>query len=361
MIQIRLRARPDLTIGARARRALTAILLAAPLAALVACGESGEEVVLYYSADEYVARPVIERFEERTGIDVRAVGDTEATKTTGLVQRLRSERDRPRADVFWSSEVFLTVQLAQEGILASHESEAVADWPARLVGEERRWHGFAQRARVIVHNTDRVAEGERPTELMELLEPRWRGRVVMARPEFGTTRGHVGAILALWGEERTRAFFEGLRENDVRLLDGNAAVVRAVATGEADVGLTDTDDVWSGQRNGWPVGLTYVRHDPTPETPGDDAHGVMLIPNTAARVAGGPNEENAGTLIDFLLSAEVERILAESDSHNIPVRDSLAAEYPEYAAPDPIEDLGYREVSEQMAPALRIIDEALGR
>ena len=65
---------------------------------------SDEEVVIYVSADETIARPILDAFEASTGVRVRPVFDTEATKTTGLVSRLLTERDRPRADLFWSSE-----------------------------------------------------------------------------------------------------------------------------------------------------------------------------------------------------------------------------------------------------------------
>jgi ABC-type Fe3+ transport system substrate-binding protein len=64
--------------------------------------------------------------------------------------------------------------------------------------------------------------------------------------------------------------------------------------------------------------------------------GTLLIPNTVARIKGGPNPAHAATLIDFLLSEEVERMLAESTSHNIPLREALQDSYAQYAAPDPL-------------------------
>ena len=75
------------------------------------CGqhEAPDSVVVYVSADDHIARLLIQRFEDQHGIDVRMVGDTEAKKTTGLVQRLRQEQDNPQADVFWSSEIFMTM------------------------------------------------------------------------------------------------------------------------------------------------------------------------------------------------------------------------------------------------------------
>ncbi len=327
----------------------------ASLASLLAgCDEPERQVVLYYSADEYVARPVIEAFEAETGIEVLAVGDTEALKTTGLVQRLRSEAERPRADVFWSSEIFLTLQLAEEGILEPWREPAEGA-PERPRDPEDRWHGFAARARVIAYDTRTLDATTAPQTLHDLVDPAYRDRIVLADPRFGTTRGHLGALLLLWGEDELREWLATLDDLGVRLVDGNSAVVRAIAQGEALVGLTDTDDVWSAQRNDWPVDLTYARHD----LPGGPAIGPMVIPNTVARVAGGPNPAEADALMRFLLGARVERMLAESDSHNVPVRPALASEFPRYTVPDPA-TLDPAAVANAIERALQIASEELG-
>lgn len=319
--------------------------------------DSQQTVVLYYSADDVYARPIIELFEDETGIRVLGRGDTEATKTTGLVQRLRAEAHSPRADVFWSSEVFLTIQLAAEGMLAAHEPADAIDRPAYLMDAEGRWHGFALRARVLVYNTQRVNHSELPANLYELTNGRWRGHLVMARPAFGTTRGHMAALVAAWGEDRARQFLRELHDNDIRIVDGNSSVVRAVANGEADIGLTDTDDVWAGQRNGWPIEMVYIRHD-DPET--GAAHGPMLIPNTVSLVKGGPNPDAAAQLIDFLLSARVERMLANSASRNIPTNPSLAEEFSELLVPGAMQ-IPYSEIADAMATSMKITAEELHR
>ena len=76
------------------------------------------EVVVYTSVDEPVARPILEEFTKRTGIKVVAKFDAEASKTVGLVQMLRAEKGNPRGDVFWNNEIFHTINLAEEGVLA---------------------------------------------------------------------------------------------------------------------------------------------------------------------------------------------------------------------------------------------------
>jgi iron(III) transport system substrate-binding protein len=342
----------------RLRTGLTLLALVLGLSSASSCDDFRPppgEVVLYYSADDYVAQPIIDAFEEVSGLTVRALGDTEATKTTGLVQRLRAESSAPRADVYWSSEVFLTIQLAREGLFSPLRAPRSRDYPSRkLLEDGDLWRGFAQRARVVVFNTERVEASEAPQTMQDLLDPRWKGRIVMARPQFGTTRGHMAMLVEQWGPEATRGWLEGLAANDVRLLDGNSSVVRAVANGEALVGLTDTDDVWSGQRNGWPINLTYVQHDIDGRS-----IGPLLIPNTVAVVDGGPNPDAAQRLAAFLLSEAVERMLAESDSHNIPTSPSVAAEFSQYAVPGAAV-VDYERIADAMDEAMRLCDEALG-
>jgi len=320
---------------------------------LAACSDPAD-VILYVSADETVARPVILAFEQQTGLHVGVVFDTEQKKTTGLVNRLRDERDRPQADVLWSSEVFNTVRLADEGVLAPYESAATEGWPLR--DARGRWYGFAARPRVIVYAPDRVGPDDVPQTWMALTDPRWQGRIVMADPRFGTTGGHLAAMRTYWSELAGDAYYEafllGLADNRVKLLPGgNAAVVQAVADGEADVGLTDADDVWAAKRRGYDVEMVLPRHG----LEGGVGAGTLLTPNTVALVAGGPHPAEAGRLIDFLLSPAVERMLADSVSHNVPVGPGLAAAYPQLVVPDPLR-VSYDRAAAVMRPA---IDDAM--
>ena len=298
--------------------------------ALAACSKHDQaEVVLYTSCDDYLLREVIPAFEKQSDIKVLLVGDTEATKTTGLVQRLIAEKDHPRADVWWSNEPFGTMKLADEGLLKPFTPRELAEdfrgaWPSGLSAADRTWYGFALRTRALVCNTARVKPEDAPKGARELSDPKLNGRVGMARPQFGTTRGHIAFIFATCGEEAFRFWLTGLKGNGVRLYDGNSAVVRAVSQGEIDVGLTDTDDVVAGQAQKWPVGLIL---EAAPSRGGPCSPGPLPIPNTVGIIAGSPHPAAAQALADFLLSEQVERMLAKSESRNLPIRESLAREF----------------------------------
>lgn len=283
-------------------------------------------VVLYSSVDEPILRPIVAAFESKTGIEVRLASDSEATKTTGLATRLREERDRPRADVWWSSEPMWTVRLAAEGVFAPmpepiHAITRHQDWPQECVGSH--WTGFGLRARVIAYNTKTVGSGEMPTTLAALAGEQYKGRVGMADSRFGTTRAHMAALCDVWGKDAFETWLLAMHENNLRVYDGNSSAVRAVALGEIDFCLTDTDDVWNAQAQGWNVGIIYETNDERAAPP---SQGPLMLANTVAKVRNEAHSTEADQLINFLLSPVVERMLMESASKNIPVRRELAEE-----------------------------------
>jgi iron(III) transport system substrate-binding protein len=161
----------------------------------------------------------------------------------------------------------------------------------------------------------RISKDEVPGRWADLADARWTGQLALANPLFGTTRGHVAAMFALWGEQEATAFLRTLKTHDVRIADGNAAAVRMLARGEVLLAATDTDDVWAAQARGESVDLVY---------PDMGDGGTLWIPNSVASIQGGPNLRPARRLVDFLCSDAVEQMIAESFSRNVPVRPDLA-------------------------------------
>lgn len=284
-------------------------------------GDEAESVVIYCSVDVSFAEPILDRFERERGITVYPVFDTEAGKTTGLVNKLLAERERPRADVWWSSEIFGTMQLAAAGVLAPYRPPSAADVPERYRDPKDRWTAFGLRGRVIAYDPARVKDGDLPRRWADLTDPRYKGRFRMADPRFGTTRGHMAVLLSRWGRGAMEAFYRGLRDNDVVLTDGNAKSVLDLTRGLADFVATDTDDVIVAQARGDQVEMIY----PDLSAPGAESStaGALWIPNSVALVRGGPDPDAGRTLIDFIASAELEERLYASDSHNVPVRPAL--------------------------------------
>jgi len=290
---------------------------------LAGCGKQGSSVVVYTALDEMYSRPILDVFENETGIAVRASYDTEAAKTTGLVTKLIAEQRRPRADVFWNNEIAQTILLKNKGVIEPYFSPSAAAIPSEFKDPEGYWTGFAARARVIIYNTD-IVRGA-PTSVRDFLKPEWSGRTAIALPLFGTTATHAAALFALWGDEEAKQFFRDLLENDVAVLAGNATVRDMVARGEYAIGLTDTDDANGAVEDGLPARWLLPDQE-------EGGIGTLVIPNTVALIKGGPNPDGGKKLIDYLLSPEVEGRLARMRSIQIPLN-------PAVETPDNVPDL----------------------
>ena len=267
-------------------------------------------VTVYASTDRVFSEPVLREYEKRTGVRVNAVYDTEETKSTGLANRLIAEQARPQADVFWSNEPVRTLVLKSRGVLTPYRSPSAEGIPSTLIDPEGYWTGFSARIRVIAYNTKLVKPEEAPRSIFDLADPKWRGQVAMADPRFGSTSFHVAALYAMDGDEKMDDFFRRLKANGVRVVDGNSVVRDLVARGEAKVGLTDTDDVNVAIEDGQPIAMVL------PDAAG---LGVPVMPNMVSLIAKGPHPEEGRRLIDYLLSADVERQLAQSEAVQIPL------------------------------------------
>lgn len=274
-------------------------------------------VVAYVSADEAVARPILAAFTAETGIEVQARFDGEQAKSVALAGMLRQEREAPRADVFWSSECLVAAELGRAGVTAPWRSRRADALPEPLHGEAGRWYGFAPRMRVLVFDPARTSIESVPHSMMALAAKGLAGRVAIADPRFGTTRGHVAAFAGALERESKGAYAQwlaGFAANKPLLVNGgNAAVVDAVVRGEAAFGLTDSDDFYAAASDGASLGVVAIRQR---DTPGEGA-GALLIPNTVSLIANAPHAEEASALMDFLLSAKVTRWLHESRSGNL--------------------------------------------
>lgn len=331
--------------------AIRLLTLLAVTSLFTACGSSERSVTVYVSHDRNLSEPVLQAFEWKTGIRVDAVYDTEANKTTGLVNRLLAEQSQPQADVFWNNEVGRTLQLKERGMLVASSAVHPDPGSAPYTDEDQVWFGFAGRGRVLVVNAEQIAEADQPRGLGDLSDPRWKGKVAIANPHFGTTGTHFAALYAQWGEARFRAWLRALRANQVVVLPGNAQVRDKVTSGEYAFGLTDTDDVNGAILDGKPVRLVIPDQ-------GRNGLGVFVIPNTVAQVNGSPHPVQAQQLLEYLLSPEVETQLAAGRGAQIPLRSKVRGP----ALFLPMEQLrlmpvDYAQIATAFEPMLRVFRE----
>lgn len=296
------------------RRTFLSFALFGTVLGFSACKSKSREIVVYTSVDQVFSEPIFKTFERESGITVRAVFDTEETKSTGVLNRLIAEAKQPQADVFWSNDPVRPFLLMKRGMAEPYLSPSASDIPAAFRAADGAWTDFAARARVLLVNKKRVAPGEMPRSIKDLANPRWKGQTAIANPLFGTTTMHVAALFTTWGEEQARAFLQSLKANGIRIASSNGEVKRLVVSGEVAFGISDTDDADEALKEGAPVEVVF---------PDQDSLGTLVMPTSVVLIKGGPHPEEAKKLIDHLLSPDVERRMAESAAH-MPLRAGIS-------------------------------------
>jgi iron(III) transport system substrate-binding protein len=268
--------------------------------------------VVYSALDREFSEPILKAYAKETGVKVLPNFDIESTKTVGLANLLIAERARPRCDLFWNNEILNTLRLKERGLLAPFHPSHAADLPTQFKAKDGTWYGFAARGRILIVNTRLVAEADRPKGIKDLLDPKWKGKIGLAKPLFGTTATHAACLFATWGDDKAKRFFRDLKANGVQIHSGNKGVAQAVGSGQLAFGLTDTDDAMGEIDAGNPVVIIYPDREP-------QGLGTLFIPNVLAIMKGAPHPTEAQALANYLLSPEIEAKLATGPSAQIPL------------------------------------------
>lgn len=277
--------------------------------------EKKEQVVVYTAVDQVYADKIFEEFEEKTGIEVMPVYDTEANKTTGLVNRIIAEKENPVCDVFWNNEFIQTIDLEKKSMLQPYESLSATTIPDYYKSEDSYWTAMGGRARVLLVNNDLLEKTEFPSSIMDFVSDQYEGQeLAIAYPMFGTTRTMAAAIYAQYGQEQGKEYFQKIVDKGVQVVDGNSVTKDMAATGQVAIGFTDSDDAKEAIADGANVTMIYPDQ-------GLEEIGTLMTPSTVGMIAGAPDEENAKKFIDFVLSEEVERELVEMGFFDISIRD----------------------------------------
>lgn len=284
---------------------------------LCGCGQK-DEVVVYTAVEEVYCQELFGQFEKETGIHVRAVYDIEANKTTGLVNRIIAEADKPVCDVFWNNEFIQTIDLQEKGLLTYYVPDNGMDIPEAYKDPAGCWTAFGGRARVMLVNTELLSEEEYPDSIFDFVDGSYEGQeLALAYPMFGTTRTQAAAVYAWLGREGGRNFFQAVADRGVQIVDGNSVTRDMAAAGQVKIGFTDTDDARDAIEDGAPVVMVFPDQ-------GESGMGTLITPSTVALICNGPHQENGKKLIEYLVSAETEKRLIESGFFDVSVRAGAA-------------------------------------
>ncbi|HEU0336102.1 MAG TPA: iron ABC transporter substrate-binding protein [Gaiellaceae bacterium] len=288
-------------------------------AALGGCGgDDGGVLTVYSGREEELVAPLFERFEEESGVDVQVrYGDS-----AELAATIAEEGDNSPADVFFAQDPGSLGAVAEEGLLEQLPSDVLERVDERWRDGEGRWVGTSGRSRVLVYNTDALAEDDVPDSVFDLTDPEWKGRIGIA-PTNASFQAFVSAMRLDIGDDRTREWLEGLQANDPKVYEKNTPIVEAAAAGEVDLGLVNHY-------------YLYLVREEQPDAPianhfleeGDP--GALVSVAGAAVLESSDERESAEDFLAYLLSDDGQRFYVD---------EAEEAEYPLVAGIEPKEGL----------------------
>jgi iron(III) transport system substrate-binding protein len=270
---------------------------------------SSPTVTVYVSEDQVFSEPVLKAFEKETRIKIKAIYDSEESKSTGIMNRLLAEKNNPQADVYWANEPIRAEVLRTKGILAPYKSPNAKGIDTVFKQKDDYWNGFSARIRLfVVHNNSK----HEPTSIFNYTDPLFQGDAVIANPLFGTTAAHIAALFTILGDAKTKALMEGMKKNDITTSTSNGESADLVAKERYSFSLVDSDDAISRLRQKAPIHFVY------PDQKSEEV-GAFVIPNTVMLIKDAPHPTQAKQLIDYLLSPQTEERLAFADCAQIPL------------------------------------------
>ncbi len=263
-----------------------------------ACSTDTDTLTVYSGRSEELIGPLIQQFEEESGIDVavRYGGSTEIAAT------LLEEGDRSPADVVFTQDPASIGAVALEGMLDPLPDALLSRVPERFSDTDGRWVGVSGRARTIIYDTTLLTPADLPATEDGLIGSEWQGLVGIA-PANGSFLAFVAAKILLDGEAATRAWLEGMAANGSPAYSNNSSIVSAVADGQLDSGL---------------VNHYYLlrRLKEQPETSAanyffpEPTAGSLVMPAGVGILSATNKREAAEAFVAFLLSERSQRYFA---------------------------------------------------
>ena len=268
-------------------------------------------LVIYSGRSESLVEPIIEQFEEVTGINVAV----KYGSTGEIAATILEEGQNSPADVFFAQDPGGLGEVANAGMFETLPTGITEKVPTWARSPESQWVGISGRGRVVVYNTDNLTEDQIPTSMEDFTKPEWKDRIGWA-PTNGSFQAMVTAMRVVWGEDKTREWLLGIQANEPKVYPKNTPTVAAAAAGEVDVGFVNhyyLHRFLAEQGEDFPARNYHVT--------GGGPGGIVLV-------AGGgilktaENKDNAERFFNFMLSRVVQQYFA-GQTYEYPLVDGV--------------------------------------
>lgn len=291
-------------LRSRSARMLVASAAAAlALPVLAACGEKDDPnaLVVYNAQHKQLISAVAKAFTKKTGIKVKLRNGSDLE----LANQLVAEGTASPADVFLTENSPAMSLVDSKGLFAPLAKTTLDRIPKQYRPADGAWTGFAGRSTVLVYNPSMISEAELPKSLMDLADPAWAGKVSFS-PTGADFQAIVAAVLALKGEEATKAWLAGIKANG-KTYQGNNVVLKSVNSGEIATGIIYHYYWYRDQEESGDNSNNSKVH-----FFGDADPGAFVSTSGAGVLANGKHKSEADQFVDYLTSAEGQQIIADS-------------------------------------------------
>jgi iron(III) transport system substrate-binding protein len=312
------------------------------------------DVNIYSYRQEFLLRPILEKFTADTGIKVNVV-----YAKKGMLQRLEKEGANTPADVVVTADIARLKALSDANLLGAVESKTLnANVPAQYRDSENLWFGLTLRSRIIAYAKDRVKPGE-IKRYEDLADPKWRGRICVRSGSHIYNRALVASMIAAHGEAKAEVWAKGLVANFARKPQGNdRAQAKAVFQGVCDVAIMNTYyfakmalNKKKPEQQKWAAALTLLY-------PNQDDRGAHINISGAAVVLHAKHRAEAIRLVEFMSDDAAQEIYA-SVNYEFPVKKGVArSELVNSWGSFKADALGLSEISRLSPAAQRVVDRA---
>jgi len=280
------------------KRLSVLVLLLALTAAACSSGSGDESLTVYSGRSEDLIQPLIDQFEEETGIDVtvRYAGSADLAAT------ILEEGDASPADVFYAQDPASLGSVALAGLFAELDDDLTNAVPARFSDTHSQWVGISGRARVVVYDGTRINPEDLPETEDGFTDPEWSGRTGIA-PTNGSFLAFVAAKILSDGEEATLAWLKGMAANSAPTYPKNSPIVAAVNAGEIETGLVNHYYLLRAlAESPDEVGKNFFFTVPTA--------GSLVMPSGIGMLKTSKNQDAAQQFIEFLQGSESQEYFA---------------------------------------------------
>ncbi len=276
------------------------VVVAALTLVIASCSgsDADDSITVYSGRSEELVAPLIEQFEDATGISV----EVRYADSAELAATILEEGDNSPADVFFAQDPASLGAVAQAGLFTTLDATLLDSVPSRFSDTGGEWVGVSGRARVVVYDTTKVDTAELPADEAAFTTDEWRGRVAIA-PTNGSFLAFVAAKILLDGEAATLDWLEGMATNAAPTYPKNSAIVAAVDSGEVDAGLVN--HYYLFRRIAEEGDVVAANHFLT----GDSA-ASLVMPAGAGILDSSDAGDAATEFIEFLLSESAQTYFA---------------------------------------------------